>query len=170
MRDYLGAIFAKPGDKVDYGVKGMQWGVRRPRSVLRKEAAKRTSRDAGTKKAEASGSKASSPSLKAATGEETSAARYSRLAAQAKAGKGSELSDTDLKFFNARTEALNKVNKLNEEKPGWLAETAKTVVQKSAQRQMQMLSDTLADKYIGKPIADALKTKPVKPEDEKSED
>ena len=80
------------------------------------------------------------------------------------------MSDTDLKFFNARTDAVAKVNKLNEEKPGWLAETSKTVLQNSAKRQMQMVSDTLADKYIGKPIADALKTKPVKPEDEKSED
>ncbi len=166
MRDYLGAIFAKPGDKVDYGVKGMRWGVRRPRSVLRKEAAKRA---APAKKAESSGS-SSSPASKAASGEETSAARYSRLAAQAKAGRGSEMSDTDLKFFNARTEALKKVNQMNETKPGWLAETSKTVLQQSARRQMQMVSDTLADKYIGKPIADALKTKPVKPEDDKSED
>lgn len=75
------------------------------------------------------------------------------------------MSDTDLKFFNARTDALAKVNKLNETNPGWLATTTKAVVQQSAKRQMQMVSDTLADKYIGKPIADALKTKPVVPDD-----
>jgi hypothetical protein len=152
MRDYLGAVFAKPADKVDYGVRGMKWGVRRPRSVLRSEAAKRSAAKPSEKKTESSTSKPSTNP----DGSETSTARYARLQAQAKAGKGSEMTDTDLKFFNARTEALSKVNKLNEQDPSWLSKTAKKVIQTSAERQMQGLSDALADKYIGKPIKDAI--------------
>lgn len=152
--DYLGAIFRKPKDKVDYGVLGMKWGIRRDRATLRKEAAKRSS--------------SSTQPTKGPDGQETSASRYARLSAQAKAGKASEMTEQDLKFFNARTEALSKVNKLYENESSWLAKTTKTVLQRSAQRQMQMLSDTLADKYIGKPIADALKTKPVIPKDDES--
>lgn len=147
-RDYLGAVFASPRDGQWYGVKGMRWGVRRPRSVLRKEAAKRASSESST----APKKPATNPD-----GSETSTARYARLAAQAKEGRGSEMSDTDLKFFNARTEALNKVNKMTEEDPGWLSKTAKKVVQQTAERQMQSVSDALADKYVGKPITDAIK-------------
>lgn len=144
MHDYIGALKVEPGDKEDSGVKGMKWGVRRDRSTLRKEAAKRA---------------ASTPEKKPATnpdGSETSAARYARLAAEAKAGKSSQLSDTDLKFFNARTEALSKINKLNETKPGWLAETTKSVLQTTAKNQMQSVSDALANKYVGNPIKDAI--------------
>lgn len=154
-KDYVGALTKEPGDKEDSGVKGMKWGVRRDRKTLKKEAAKRAATSPEVKKP------ATNPD-----GSETSAARYSRLAAQAKSGSATQMSDTDLKFFNARTDALAKVNKLNETNPGWLATTTKAVVQQSAKRQMQMVSDTLADKYIGKPIADALKTKPVVPDDD----
>ena len=154
--DYIGALTSEPGDKEDSGVKGMKWGVRRDRGTLKKEAAKRA---ATSPKPEAK-KPATNPD-----GSETSASRYARLASQAKTGGASSMSDTDLKFFNARTDALAKVNKLNETNPGWLATTTKAVVQQSAKRQMQMVSDTLADKYIGKPIADALKTKPVVPDD-----
>jgi len=152
--DYLAARFKEPGDKEDSGVKGMKWGVRRDRKTLRKEAAKRSATTPQVKKP-----------ITNPDGTETSASRYSRLAAQAKAGGAKDMTETDLKFFNARTDALAKVNKLNETNPGWLATTTKAVVQQSAKRQMQMVSDTLADKYIGKPIADALKTKPVVPDD-----
>lgn len=144
-RDYIGAISADPKDKLDHGVKGMKWGVRRPRSVLRKEAAKRSDTSDAPK----------GPST-APDGPETSSTRYARLQADAKAGHASSMTETDLKFFNARTEALAKINKLNETDPSWLSKTAKKVIQTSAERQMQSLSDTLADKYIGKPIKDAL--------------
>ena len=49
--DFIGAITADPdADALHYGVKGMKWGVRRPRSVLRKEAAKRSEAPAAVKK------------------------------------------------------------------------------------------------------------------------
>lgn len=148
--DYLAVLVTEPGDKEDSGVKGMKWGVRRDRKTLKQEAAKRSS---------------STPEKKPTTnpdGSETSAARYTRLAAQAKAGKASDLSDADLKFFNARTEAISKINKLNETKPGWLAETSKSVLQTTAKNQMQGLSDALANKYIGGPIKEAIGSHVVK--------
>ena len=67
------------------------------------------------------------------------------------------MSDADLKFFNARTEALAKVNKLNETKPGWLAGTTKSVLQQAAQKQMQAIADGIASKYISDPVIAALK-------------
>jgi hypothetical protein len=141
MRDYLAAIFVKPEeDKVDYGVKGMQWGVTRTRAE--RAAARKTATPATTKPPD---------------GPESSSARYSRLQAQAKGGGAKSMSDDDLKFFNARTEALAKVNKMNEQNPGWLSETAKKVLQKTAQRQMQTLSDSLADKYIATPLVEKIK-------------
>jgi hypothetical protein len=157
VRDYIGATFAKKGDKLDFGVKGMKWGVRRDRATLRKEAAKRST---STSTSTTEKKPATNPD-----GSETSATRYARLQAQAKAGKGSDMTEADLKFFNARTEALAKVNKMTEEEPSWLSKTAKKVIQQTAERQMQGISDTLADKYIGAPIKDAIKGKPPSKDD-----
>lgn len=145
-RDYLGVIRPKPEDRQDHGVKGMRWGIRRDPAALK--AAK-------AKPAESSGEK--NAGIKAATGEETSGARYARLAAQAKSSGAESLSDADIKFFNARTDAVAKVNKMNEVKPGWLKTTTKTVLQQSAQKQMQALADGIAAKYISTPVLDALK-------------
>ena len=92
---------------------------------------------------------------------ESSPARYARLAEQAKSGRASEMTETDLKFFNARTEALSKINKLNETQPGWLRETSVKVLQQSAQRQMQAIADTVTDKYIGDPLKTAIKKEAV---------
>lgn len=148
-KDYLAMRKAEPKDAKQYGVKGMKWGVRR-RSGELKEAAKQRQATATIKK----------PDAKADSGEppvaESSATRYARIQQQAKAGGGTQLSDADLKFFNARTEALSKIAKLNEEKPGWLAETTKDVLQKTAKRQLQSISDAVADKYVGAPLKGAL--------------
>lgn len=144
MRDYLGMITPKPEDRQDHGVKGMKWGVRRSSSQLKAAAAKR-----GESTSTSSSSKPSGP--------ETSVQRYARLKAQAKSGGGNQMSEEDLKFFNARTEALAKVNKLNETNPGWLHTTTKTVLQQAAQRQMQAIADGIANKYISGPVIDALK-------------
>lgn len=98
----------------------------------------------------------SSPGTKAITGEESSSQRYSRLQAQAKQGKASQMSEQDLKFFNARTEALAKVNKMNESNPSWLAATSKKVLQQAAQNTMQSVADGVAKKYISGPILDGI--------------
>jgi hypothetical protein len=78
------------------------------------------------------------------------------LAAQAKAGRASDMSETDLKFFNARTEALAKINKMNEKNPSWLSTTSKKVLQQAAQNTMQSVADGVAKKYISGPILESL--------------
>lgn len=90
---------------------------------------------------------------------ESSAQRYSRIQADVRAGKILEMTSEDLKFFNARTEAIAKINKLNEQNPSWIRQTTTTVVQTAAQRQMQMVANALADKYVGDPVKEALNAK-----------
>lgn len=165
MRDYIAAYLATdPEDDLEHhGVKGQQWGIRRSSSALR--AAAKARGDAPAKKAEASDATkkaATAAPAKKPAGDiqdkvETSSDRYARLASQAKSGKASEMTEQDLKFFNARTEALAKINKMNETSPGWLRETTVKVIQQSAQRQMQAISDTVADKYVGDPLKAAIK-------------
>lgn len=148
MRDYLAMIKPTALDMKQYGVPGMKWGQRRTSAQLRTAAAQRET-------APGNGSSSGSAS-KPASGSETSAARYARLKTEAKAGLGSNMSDEDLKFLNARTEALAKVNKLNESKPGWLSETSKKVMLKTAEKSMQSVSDTLAKKYLVDPITTSI--------------
>ncbi len=160
--DYIAAFKASTRDVLHYGRKGMRWGVRRDRATLRAEGPPKSSAPAKKESTEKAVTTTSSSSPAKPKGNiqdnvESSADRYSRLESQARAGKASDMTEQDLKFFNARTEALAKITKLNEEKPSWLKDTATKVVQQSAQRQMQGIADTLADKYIGDPIKDALK-------------
>jgi hypothetical protein len=141
MKDYLASLRKEPHDALQYGVKGMKWGQRRSSSQLRAAAAKR---------AATPDSAASKPPV----GPESAATRYARLQNVAKSGGASQLSDEDLRFFNARTEAIAKVQKMNQVNPGWLSTTSKTVLQKAAQRQMQEIADAVANKYISGPIVD----------------
>ena len=151
MRNYIAAIFSKPEDAEQHGVKGMHWGVRRSDAQLKSD----------TKSRHASGEKVT-PTAKAKTviaehnGAETSSARYARLAAQAKAGRAADMNEPDLKFFNSRTEALAKINKLNETNPSWLSTTSKKVLQQAAQNTMQSIADGVAKKYISGPILEQI--------------
>lgn len=155
MKDYLAMIKPKPGDKLDFGVKGMKWGIRRSKAEL--SAGKKTS---SSSEAPSSGHSGSSSSGKSSSpvGED-SRVRYARLQAQAKAGKADNMSEPDLKFFNARTEALAKVKKMNESDPSWLSKTAKKVLQTTAERQLQAISDGVGNKYISGPILENLNKK-----------
>lgn len=157
VKDYLAAQTVEPEDAEQAGVKGMKWGVRRSAKELKAASKERADSPDHVKNA----------GLKAATGEETSAMRYERLKAVAKAGKGGELSDEDIKFVNNRTEALKKINALNEQKEGWLSKTTKTVLQNAAQKQMQQLADTLSEKYIGAPVSESITGKAAKAAAEK---
>lgn len=137
------SVHATIYDMVQHGVRGMKWGVRRSPAQLKSAA-----------------SKSDEPEVKQVqklSGPETSATRYARLQAEARGGKASAMSDEDLKFFNARTEALSKVAKLNQQKPGWLGQTTKTVLQETAKRSMQQISNGLADKYINDKLTSKLK-------------
>lgn len=143
-RDYLAMVTPEPEDKVDHGVKGMRWGIRRSPAQLKSAAAKRGEGDSST------------DATKKPDGPESAQQRYTRLKAQATEKGPSSLDDADLKFFNARTEAIAKVAKITEQKPGWLSETAKKVVRTTAERQLQSLSDNMANKYINENILKSL--------------
>lgn len=174
MADHIASFKARPemvalrvvedDDAEQSGVKGMRWGVRRSSAALR--AAAKARGDAPAKKestdekaAASSGSSVKKPAGNIQDHVESSADRYARLESQARAGKASDMTEQDLKFFNARTEALAKIEKITAEQPSWLKETAVKVVQQSAQKQMQAVADTITDKYIGDPIKLAIKGK-----------
>jgi hypothetical protein len=160
----------QPGDKVDHGVKGMHWGIRRSSSQLKSDkAAHPTDSSKMLVKDSKSGEVHEAPRTKSApeapkkessspVGED-SRTRYARLQAQAKAGKANEMSEPDLKFFNARTDALAKVNKLNQTDPGWLSKTTKTVLQNAAQTAMQDVVNGVTKQYVTTPVLDALTKK-----------
>lgn len=161
MTDYVGAFLASPRDILHYGRRGMKWGQR----IFTKgddSGSSKGKADAPASASKTGGSGASAPAKKPSgniqDNVESSASRYARLDAQAKTGNASQMTEQDLKFYNARTDALAKINKMNEEKPSWLRETTTTVIQSAAQRQMQMVANSLADKYVGDPIKAAIKT------------
>lgn len=156
-KDYLAIIRPEAGDRVDHGVKGMKWGVRRSAIELKAATAYKKGHAEATAKREAAkkATGEATPTKKPA-GEESSAERYSRLMTQAKGGGARSMSDDDLKFFNARTEALAKVNKMVVTQDSWLKKTTTNVLQNAAQKQMQAVTDGVATKYIAKPILKAI--------------
>ena len=157
MTDYIGAAMASADDLMQYGRKGMKWGQRIFTKGEGKSTPSKKSDDAGsTTTKPASSAPAKRPPGNIQDNVESSSARYARLDQQAKAGKAFEMTEQDLKFYNARTDALAKINKMNEEKPSWLRETTTEVIQSTAKRQMQMVSNALADKYVGDPIKQSI--------------
>lgn len=162
-KDYLAMRKVESGDKEDHGIKGQKWGVRRTPaqlvSAIRARKAKGEPVTPTAKAAKVTATPAKSGMYKpqsTASGTESAPARYARLQAQAKAGKASDMNEADLKFFNARTEALSKVAKLNETKPGWLSTTVKAVVQQTAQQQLQNVATTAANEFIGKRVSEQI--------------
>lgn len=96
VTDHLAMVSFQPGDKLDFGVKGMKWGVR------------------NDSKGGSSKGGAPVPAL----GPETSAQKYNRLAQQVKKQGGNSLDDNDLAFFNARGNAIAQAQRFVQRKPG----------------------------------------------------
>jgi hypothetical protein len=149
--DYLAIVEPEEGDAVQYGVRGMKWGRRRTDAAITADNARRA--EAGkpvthTKKAEETHVKPGES--------ETPQQRYSRLASVAKGGGTSSLSDEDLKFFNSRTEAMKKVDKMFEEQPTWLRSTTNDIARNVAKQQMQAVAGAIATKYISARIQEGL--------------
>lgn len=158
MRDYIGALFKTDEDAEQHGIMGMRWGRRRTDAQLANDTkARAASGEKVTPTAKAKAAVAGAPKPESEGHVETSAQRYHRLGAVAKGGGANTLSDQDLKFYNARSEALNKINKMNQTSPSWIKETAKQVLQSAAQRQMQTLANGVADKYVSAPVLASLK-------------
>lgn len=164
-KDYLALRVKEARDAEQHGVKGMHWGVIRSTAQKARDHLSRKAKGeetTSTKKSAAIEKKATTehtPGVKAITGEESSSQRYARLAQQAKSGQASDMSEQDLKFFNARTEALNKINKMNQTDPGWLSKTSKQVLQNAAQKTMQDIANGVTNKYVTNPVLEALEPK-----------
>mgnify|MGYP000868613394 CR=1 FL=1 len=127
----------------------MKWGIRKKRE----SSSEGSSDGGGDEKRQVVG---------AASGE-SSGDRYARLVSQAKSSGSHSLSDQDLKFVNARTEAMAKLDKLYETKPNWLAEAAKKATQQAVQNTLNSVANGIAQKYVSGPILDSfLKAKDAK--------
>lgn len=123
------------------GVKGMRWGVRKDRSSGTKKLID------NTPSKEAASTTGETRQVVGAASGETSSDRYSRLVAQTKSDPSS-LSDQDLKFVNARTEALSKIAKMNEVKPGFLEESIRKVAKQTFQNALQTAATAGTNKLI----------------------
>lgn len=187
--EHLGMQEVEEEDALQYGVKGMKWGVRRSKAQLDKSKDIDTPddpshrpggsgyRDDGTPyqthyrkdgtgyKKYADGKRIELDAPKS-DGPETSAQRYTRLRETAKSGKASGLSDEDLKWFNARTEALSKINKLNATNPGWLKKTLDEVTKNVAKQQIETVAKALANKHISDPLVEKITEKQKKATEE----
>lgn len=150
MKDWVAILKKRKPEVKQFGIKGMRWGIRRTDSQIAKDTQKRASAGepvTNTQKAKA----ATTPS-----GDESASSRYARLTSEAKGGGAKNWSEQDLKFYNARTEALTKVDKMFSQNPSWLQATSKKVLQQAAQNTMQSVADGVAKKYITTPILDSI--------------
>lgn len=150
-KDYLAFHKTEDGDALQYGVLGMKWGRRRSDAAIAADAATRAK--AGEP---ITATKKLAEVTKAPSGPESSHDRYARIASVAKGGGAKGLSDDDLKFFNARTEAIKKVDKMFEEKPSWLRSTSEDVVRAVAKQQMQAVLAAVATKMISARVNEAM--------------
>ena len=154
MRDWVALLRtkAKSGEIKQHGIRGMKWGIRRTDAQIAKDTVNRKS--SGEKVTDTQKAKEASSIVKG--GDESASARYARLNSEAKGGGAGNWSEQDLKFYNSRTEALSKVNKMFSQNPSWLAATSKKVLQQAAQNTMQSVADGVAKKYITTPILDSI--------------
>ena len=136
MKDHLSVLddSLTKSELKHYGVKGMKWGVRRSKEQL------------------SSGDKPSSSAS-------PDAQRYAKLQTAIKSGKGADLSNDDLNFYNNRTDALRRLAKVEEKNPGWLRNTLEKNSQKQANKILSDVSGAVAKKYITNEILKAAKIK-----------
>lgn len=148
--DYLAMVEPSDDDAEHHGIKGMRWGFRRSEAAIRADTVRRA--EAGKPVTET----AKAEAIVKPSADETPQQRYSRLAAVAKGNGAHTLDDEDLKFFNARTEAIKKVDKMFEEKPTWLRATMNDISRNVAKQQMQAIAGMIATKYISGRVNEAL--------------
>lgn len=108
----VGQTIQSKADLEHSGVKGMHWGVRKPKDPA-KVAAKAEAKEA--RSAIRIGERP-----KGHTGPEAPADRYNRLLTKAKTQGANSFTDDELNFVTRRGNAINQVNKLNAQNPGWI--------------------------------------------------
>lgn len=131
--DYLGKLELESKDKLDFGVKGMKWGIRKSDSSNSSSGSKGTPQGSHM-------------------GSDHPAVRYNRLLAQAKEKGANSLTEEELRFVNQRADAVARVERLTSEKPSWINEAVKGALSAAAKKTMKSVATGLAQQYIAKPI------------------
>lgn len=173
--NYIAQIIELDGDILNSGVKGMKWGVRkaekaqsqadRQAAYMNRKPGNQTGankRKLGRLQAEADRRNRNvvKKSDKAAVklgeipnsqkGPESTADRYDRLLTKAKSQGANTFTDEELKFVSKRGEAINKVNRLNEKKPGWIRELTQQTIKEQTKKKMNSTIDAKVNKKSDK--------------------
>lgn len=195
-QDYVASSKSRLADLMHHGVKGMKWGVRRPRGsdgTVSGGAAKtdhvgtakarpvkigdvvphtksptgkieitkiHSTKDTGTHhEADVTGKPTHKDLSHPARHTETSIERFDRLKAEAKAKGASKLNDDDLKFLNARADAVNKANKMFAEPDSKIKAAIKDAFEQAAKKQLNNAVDSLAQEVIGNRVKGKIERK-----------
>jgi hypothetical protein len=137
-KDYLASRTVEQNDALQHGVKGMKWGIRN-----------------GVGQAAA---KAGKPELSKPVSGESSQQRYERLQQDVKHHGAKALSDADLKFMNARADAIKKVEALNAQNKNWVADATKKALKNTVNQELAKIAAGVAAAYISGPIVSAAKS------------
>lgn len=134
LKAYQEELLKKYGPAVNemmhHGIKGMKWGIRNGQGAAT----------------------AAAHQPEPAPANESSTQRYDRLLSQAKKSGGNSLTDEELKFVQNRGNAIAAVNRLNEQKPNWLADASSQVLKNVAKQTMQAIVAKGAKDYITAPL------------------
>ena len=144
LKDYV-ALYseANGSDLLHFGVKGMHWGVRKPRT-----SGKLTSTPAGAAPRHSGGGKSSTGETHTASHTMDSIVRYNMLKRQVKQKGANSLSDDDLKFLNARTEAIGKANKAFHDKDSKIKKAVVTAIAGALTKKLNAKAEDLLNKML----------------------
>lgn len=160
-QDFVASFSAVKGtDLLHHGVKGQKWGVRRARGPggLVDKSSSGSGRSAAKTdhvgKAKGSTQTLSKP---AHSGTETSIDRYTRLKSEVKKNGAHKLNDDDLKFFNARTDAVKRANQTFNKKGSFLQKTVQLAIAAAATKLIKDVTQAAVSQHVTPSLFNSLK-------------